>query len=127
MQSSKHGRRWHPHFVEFCLSIYAKSSVYNNLRKSEKNPDGILFLPHERTLRDYKNHFKPSPGFAPENIDLLKSIVKDYMGTAKYIVLVFDEMKIKGRLVFDKYTGKLIGFTSLGVLNWTLQHLKRCN
>ena len=115
MQSSKHGRRWHPHFVEFCLSIYAKSSsVYNNLRKSEKNPDGILFLPHERTLRDYRNHFKPSPGFVPENIDLLKSIVKDYTGTAKYIVLVFDEMKIKGRLVFDKYTGKLIGFTSLG-------------
>ena len=115
MQSSKHGRRWHPHFVEFCLSIYAKSSsVYNNLRKSEKNPDGILFLPHERTLRDYRNHFKPSPGFVPENIDLLKSIVKDYTGTAKYTVLVFDEMKIKGRLVFDKYTGKLIGFTSLG-------------
>ena len=47
MQYSKHGRRWHSHFVEFCLSIYAKSSsVYNNLRKSEKNPDGILFLPH---------------------------------------------------------------------------------
>ena len=115
MQSSKHGWRWHPHFVEFCLSIYAKSSsVYNNLRKSEKNPDGILFLPHERTLRDYRNHFKPSPGFVPENIDLLKSIVKDYTGTAKYIVLVFDEMKIKGRLVFDRYTGKLIGFTSLG-------------
>ena len=43
-----------------------------------------------------------------------KSIVKDYTGTAKYIVLVFDEMKIKGRLVFDRYTGKLIGFTFLG-------------
>ena len=115
MQSSKHGRRCHPHFVEFCLFIYAKSSsVYNNLRKSEKNPDGILFLPHERTLRDYRNHIKPSPGFIPEIIDLLKSIVKDYTGTAKYIVLVFDEMKMKGRLVFDRYTGKLIGFTSLG-------------
>ena len=72
MISSKHGRIWQPHFVEFCLSIYAKSSsVYNNLRKSEKNPDGILFLPHERTLRDYRNRFKPSPGFVAENIDLL--------------------------------------------------------
>ena len=27
---------------------------------------------------------------------------------------MFDEMKIKGRLVFDKHFGKLIGFTSLG-------------
>ena len=31
-----------------------------------------------------------------------------------YVILVFDEMKIKGRLVFDKHSGKLIGFTSLG-------------
>lgn len=115
MMSNKHARRWHPHFVEFCLSIHAKSSsVYNELRKSEKNPDGILYLPHERTLRDYRNHFKPAAGFVLENIEVLKSIVKSYEGAARYVVLVFDEMKIKGRLVFDKHSGKLIGFTSLG-------------
>ena len=115
MRANKHGHRWHPHFIEFCLSIHAKSSsVYNELRKSAKNPDGILYLPHERTLRDYRNHFKPGVGFVSENIELLKSITKDYDGPARYVVLVFDEMKIKGRLVFDKHTGKLIGFTSLG-------------
>jgi hypothetical protein len=115
MKANKHGQRWHPHFIEFCLSIHAKSSsVYNELRKSEKNPDGILYLPHERTLRDYRNHFKPGAGFVLENIELLKSMTKTYEGAAKYVVLVFDEMKIKGRLVFDKHTGKLIGFTSLG-------------
>ena len=63
MRTNKHGHRWHPHFIEFCLSIHAKSSsVYNELRKSEKNPDGILYLPHEKTLRDYRNHFKPGVG-----------------------------------------------------------------
>ena len=109
MRTNKHSQRWHPHFIEFCLSIRAKSSsVYNELRKSEKNPDGILYLPHERTLCDYRNHFKPGVGFVLENIELLKSMTKEYK------VLVFDEMKIKGRLVFDKHSGKLIGFTSLG-------------
>ena len=35
-------------------------------------------------------------------------------GAALYVILVFDEKKIKGRLVFDMHSGKLIGFTSLG-------------
>ena len=79
MMTNKYSRRWHPHFIEFCLSIHAKSSsVYNELGKSKQNPDGILYLPHERTLRDYRNHFKPGAGFVQENIDLLKSIVKSY-------------------------------------------------
>ncbi len=115
VRTNKHGQRWHPHFIEFCLSIHAKSSsVYNELRKSDKTPDGILYLPHERTLRDYRNHFKPGAAFQLENIEILKSITKTYEGAAKYVVLVFNEMKIKGRLVFDKHLGRLIGFTSLG-------------
>ena len=79
--TNKYSRRWHPHFIEFCLSIHAKSSsVYNELRKSTQNPDGILYLPHERTLRDYRNHFKPGTGFVLGNIELLKSVVKSYEG-----------------------------------------------
>ena len=81
MMTNKYSRRWHPHFIEFCLSIHAKSSsVYNELRKSEQNPDGILYLPQEQTLRDYPNHFKPGAGFMQENIDLLKTIAKSYKG-----------------------------------------------
>ena len=69
MRTNKHGQKWHPHFIEFCLSIHAKSSsIYNELRKSEKNRDGILYLPHERTLHDYRNHFKPGAGLQLENI-----------------------------------------------------------
>ena len=81
MMTNKYSRRWHPHFIEFCLSIHAKSSsVYNELRKSTQNPDGILYLPHERTLRDYRNHFKPGAGFVLGNMELLKSVVKSYEG-----------------------------------------------
>ena len=88
MMTNKYSQRWHPHFIEFCLSIHAKSSsVYNELRKSEQNPDGILYLPHERTLRDYRNHFKPGSGFVLGNIELLKSIVKTYEGIM-FILLV---------------------------------------
>ena len=68
-------------------------------------------------MRDYRNHFKPEPGFVLENIQGLQSIVKSYEGAAKYVVLVFDEMKIKGKLVFDKHSGNLIGLTSLGDLD----------
>ena len=81
MMTNKYSRRWHPHFIEFCLSIHAKSSsVYNELRKSEQSPNGILYLPHERTSRDYRNYFKPGAGFVQENIDLPKSIVKSNKG-----------------------------------------------
>ena len=81
MMTNKYSRRWHPHFIEFCLFIHAKSSsVYNELRKSTQNPDGILYLLHERTLRHYRNHFKPGAGFVLGNNELLKSVVKSYEG-----------------------------------------------
>ena len=52
-----------------------------------------------------------------ENIHVLQSVVKSYEGAAKYVVLVFDELKIKRKLVFDKHSGNLIGLTSLGDLD----------
>ena len=37
MRTNKHGQRWHPHFIEFFLSIHAKSSsVYNELRRVKR-------------------------------------------------------------------------------------------
>ena len=45
---------------------------------------------------------------------MLQKVVNNYIGTAKYVVLVFDEIKIKGHPVFGKHSGKIIGFTSLG-------------
>ena len=43
------GRRYHPQFVKFCLSLHAKSSsAYRELQD-------ILVPPSERTLINYKN------------------------------------------------------------------------
>ena len=63
-QQSNFGHRWHPHFTRFCLSIYSKSPiVYQELRDS-----GTMQLPSSRTLRSYRNNFKPGAGYLPENI-----------------------------------------------------------
>ena len=35
-------------------------------------------------------------------------------GHQRFICLSFDEMKIESGLVFNKYTGQIIGFTDLG-------------
>ena len=104
------GVRYHPMIIRFCLSLMSKSpSAYEEIRNSN-----ILTLPSTRTLRDYKNFIKPETGFRKKVIDDLKNLTKDYFDIQRYIVLLFDEMKIKSNLVFDKHTGELIGFLDLG-------------
>ena len=43
----------------------------------------------------------------------------------KYVCLVFDEVKIKEDLVYNKNTAKIIGFTNLGDINNQLLELER--
>ena len=75
---------YHSMAICFCLSLAAKSSsCYEELRNS-----GILALPSQRTPRDDCNYRKA-----------------DFL--TLYIVLLFDEIKIKANLVFDKVTGKI--------------------
>ena len=57
---------------------------------------------------------KPKPGFNKFVIDELVGLMKSYPNTQSYIVLLFDEMKMRFNLVFDKNTGQLIGFTDPG-------------
>ena len=110
LASPKFGRRYHPHVIRFCLSLHAKSpAAYKELRDS-----GVLVLPSQRTLRDYRNFFKPKPGFNSENIERLKELCSDHTGIQRYVVLSLDEMKIQSKLVFDKRSNELIGFVDLG-------------
>ena len=107
---SPKGCRYHPMIIRFCLSLASKSkSAYEELQNSN-----ILRLPSTRTLVDYKNLIKPGTGFPREIIDNLCEITKDYSNVERYIVLLFDEMKIRSNLVFNKHTEKLIGFLDLG-------------
>ena len=110
LASPNFGRRYHPHLIRFCLSLHSKSpSAYRELATS-----GVLILPSERVLRDYRNYFKPKPGFNEENITRLKDMTIQLFDVQRYVVISFDEMKIQSDLVFDKHSNELIGFVDLG-------------
>lgn len=104
------GVRYHPMIIRFCLSLASKSpSCYEELRNS-----GVLVLPSQRRLKDYRNAIKPKRGFQKEVLDVLKAETEHYFDVQRYVVLLFDEMKVMANLVLDKTTGELIGFTDLG-------------
>ena len=42
----------------------------------------------------------------------------------RYMVLTFDEMKVKEGLVYNKHTGQVVGFTHLGDVNEDLKKLE---
>ena len=70
LASPNFGRRYHPYLIRFCFSLHSKSpSAYRELATS-----GVLTLPSERVLQDYRNYFKPKPGFNEENITRLKDM-----------------------------------------------------
>ena len=97
--------RWHPMMVKWCLYLkLCSSSTYDALRSS-----GCLTLPMERTLRDYTHHFKDTVGFEAKLDEQLlsESDVNNLEDWQKHVVLIFDEMKIKEDLVYDKRTGEL--------------------
>eukprot|EP00794_Sanderia_malayensis_P013602 gene13602-15013_t len=88
--STSTGVRYHPMIIRFCLSLAAKSpSCYEELRNRKR-------------------------GFQKEVLEELASLTKSYFDVQRYVVLLFDEMKVMSNLVLDKFTGELIGFTDLG-------------
>ena len=71
---SSSGLRYHPMIVRFCLSLAAESpSCFEELRNS-----GVLVLPSQRRLKDYRNAIKPKRGFQEEVIEVLKSETSSY-------------------------------------------------
>jgi len=115
LRSSSTGVRYHPSIIRYCLSLVAKSSsAYEDLRYNEKTGTGVLILPSKRRLRDYKNYIRPERGF---NSCIIKELIRktaDFSEAEKYVVMLFDEMKIQENLVWDKHTGELIGYVDLG-------------
>ena len=115
--------RWHPMMIKWCLNLKLLStSAYHSLRTS-----GFNKLPSERTLRDYTHYFKSEPGFQHEVDKMLVEEVS--LGSCtdwqKYVVILFDEMKVKESLVYDKHSAQVIGFAQLGDLNDQLDEMER--
>jgi hypothetical protein len=118
--AEKNGIRWHPLIIKWCLYLRHQSNkAYNTLRDS-----GCIALPSTRTLRDYSHAIKAGAGFSAEVDQQLFSVAK-LKSNPKYhslIAILIDEMTIKEDLVYDKHTGRLVGFINLGHIN---NHLLR--
>jgi hypothetical protein len=105
--------RWHPAMIKWCLHLkFISSGGYHALRKSK-----LITLPSERTLRDYSHVIPAGVGFQTQ-VDIQLAKEADVIEEKdRYVVLSWDEMKIKEDLVFDKYSCSLIGFTRMGCIN----------
>ncbi len=96
--------------IKWCVNLkLISSSAYNALRTS-----GFLKLPSERTLRDYSDK------------QLLDEVnAKSLPPSRKFVGLILDEMKLKEGIVYNKTSGSVIGFTSIGDINDDLLKLER--
>ena len=64
--------RWHPIIIKWCLYLRNKSSgMYETLRHS-----GCIFLPSQRTLRDYTHCFEAKIGFSDDVDHMLMNTAK---------------------------------------------------
>ena len=90
------------------------SAAYHAMRSS-----GFIKLPSERTLRDYTHQVKAATGIQPEvNAQIIKEAkVNTLEEWKKYVAVVFDEVKIREDLVYNKHTSEIIGFLDLGEVN----------
>ena len=113
--------RWHPAIIKWCLHLKLLSSgAYHALRTT-----GLITLPSERTLRDYTHFLKAGVGFS---YDVDKQLVKEANikeEKDRFVALVWDEMKVKEGLVFNKHTCNLVGFTNIGEINNELDKVEK--
>ena len=70
---------------------------------------------------------KPKRGFQPEILEELRTETNDYFDVQRYMVVLFDEMKVQANLVLDKVTGEITGFTDLGDPDVNFATLEKVN
>ena len=101
--------RWHPTVIRWSLYLKSKSTTgYNALRK-------VIKLPSDRTLRDYTHVYDTRLGF---QVDVDKQVCNEFKVDEvaewqKYVGLVFDEIKVKEGIVYNKNSGEIIGYVNL--------------
>ncbi len=107
--------RWNPLLIKWALYLRHQSSkAYEVLRESK-----CISLPSQRTLRDYTHFVKSTVGFSDDVDQRLFEVAKvqSLKEFQKCVAVVIGEMHIREGLVFDKHSGKLIGFVNLGDVN----------
>ncbi|KAK3925819.1 Transposable element P transposase [Frankliniella fusca] len=131
-QKNACGMRWHPTMVRFALAIHLTSpSAYELIRDT-----GMIKLPSSRTLFDYSHANAVKEGIddvvikrLAEKNETLTNEINNITGEKclykKYHVLMADEMHISQNLVFQKSSGRLVGFTSLDDLDREIKTLEQ--
>lgn len=73
-----------------------------------------LKLPSERILYDYRNCIQQAVGIQHEHVQILVDLLKRENNPAAFWCgIQFDEVQIRAGLVFNKRSGKLVGFVDL--------------
>jgi len=110
---SKQGRRWTVDEKMFAMSIFYQSrKCYKLLRK-------IFCLPSERTLQRTLQNCSLYPGFSKQFFHALKTKMQKASEKAKDCVLMFDEMALKRKLVYNRERDCIEGFEEFGILGTT--------
>ncbi|XP_063895591.1 uncharacterized protein LOC135118220 [Helicoverpa armigera] len=105
---SSQGKRWSDNDKALAIAMYKKSpKLYRYLRH-------LLPLPSPRTLQNVLSKMPMNPGFNKSIIDHLKRKVKELSCKDKTCVILFDEMSLKKRLIFNTAYDKVEGFQDLG-------------
>ena len=86
----------------------------------------FLALPSKRTLQDYTHVTKFEAGTSSAVIERMKKDMdfNHLSPSQRKIGLLMDEMKIKSGLVFNKSSGRLVGFIELPEVNEELKQLE---
>lgn len=80
---------------------------------------GCIYLPSQPTLRDYSHCVKSRAGFSAEvDRQLMQAAgLASCEAWEKLTVLLLDKVYIREDLLYEKQTGRLVGFTTLGNVN----------
>ena len=86
----------------------------------------MLHLPSERTLRDYTNIITAKSGIQLDVDRQLSEETKPDTSSPheKLVALLFDEVKIKEDLVYNKHTGEIVGFVNISNISDHLSKLE---
>lgn len=116
------GMRWHPTMIRFALAIHLTSpAAYELMRQT-----GMVKLPSSSTLFEYSHVENVVEGIDTTVLESVAERLKKFPEKHKqYHVLMGDEIYISQNLVFQKSTGRMIGYTTLNNIDTEVADLEK--
>lgn len=102
------GKRWTSLEKALAIAIYKKSPrTYRHLQH-------LIALPSKRTLQNLLQSIELEPGISQTIMDHLKKKAEQLNEKDKLCALLFDEIALKKRLIYNSRTDKVEGYVDLG-------------